>query len=132
MVNPVRKLLKMALRMDSKEVGLDLSAKMTELEALTFLGRIIEEKVKEDATSFAEIASDASRSALPFTTYLHDRILKEEGCFSKAGQKIVSLGNHLQDLYADNNREHTYGRTLFRLIGIASPPYRHSEKQLVL
>lgn len=104
MSNPVRKLLKMALRMDTKEAGLDLGAKMSEKEALAFLGIIIEEKVKEDAISFTEIASDASRSAVPFTTYLHDRMIKEEGCFSKAGEKIVSLGNLLQDLYADKEK----------------------------
>ena len=132
MTNPVRKLLKMALRMDSKAAGVDPTSKMTPKEALAFLGIAIEEKVREDAIQFEAIAADASRSAVPFTAYLHDRILREEGCVSKACQKLISLGNHLQDLFVDKEQEHEYGRTLFRLIGIAPPPYRHSEKQLVL
>ena len=129
MKNPIISAIKKTLKLGAKKnkrMMKDYQIAMVPNKIYELMDNVMQEKVWIDIET--ESGGIENRSAVPFHTFMYDVMIMKFGLQSIAIKTLIQMTNGLNYEMKSN----PFAHTLSNMIGMAVPPYRLDEIQIVL
>ena len=129
MKNPILSAIKKTLKLSAKKnkkMLKDFKIAMVPNKIFELMDNVMQEKVWIDIEQEAD--SIENRSAVPFHTFMYDVMIMKFGLQSIAIKTLIQMTNGLNY----EMKQNPFAHSLSNMIGMAAPPYRLDEIQIVL
>lgn len=129
MKNPIISAIKKTLKLNeknNKKLPKDYNIAMVPSKIYELMDNVMQEKVWVDLES--EGSTLENRSAVPFHTFMYDVMIMKFGLQSIAIKTLIQMTNGLNF----EQKSNPFAHTMSNMLGMAVPPYRLDEIQIVL